>query len=625
MKNANRKSVLSVIEKWLALAITLFILGGLIFVNLHMERARVALREEDRLLAQARVIAENMEYQLAGANQALMSIRNDLRRYQSTADWHHITSHLISLRSAMPGVRTLSILGANGKVIASSRPELAGTDLSYRPYFQTALQHPSPETLYVSLPFATVLGVYSMNLSRMIPGPNGEFAGIVTATIDPEFFKTILASVLYAPDMWDGIAHGDGQLFLMVPGKEQLLGMNLAQPGSLFTRHRESGQIKTVITGRVYATKDERMLAQHTVHPTSLNMDKALVIAVSREVAAIYAPWRRSAFAQSLLFAVISLASVSGLYAYQARKRALEREAREARLLAERLSLALDRIPAYIYMKNRERQYVYANRPTLELFKCSAEDLQGSGDSRFFPPETVEKLHEIDTRVLQGEDTAEEVVAQEADGSRRVYWEVKTPIYDDGDKSVVWGICGISTDITERKALLEKLERQATRDYLTGLNNRRYFMERGETELAQAKRYGHKLSLLMLDIDRFKRINDTHGHKVGDIVLQQLAVILRDSFRTVDIIGRIGGEEFAVLLPETELAQATEVAERLRKNVAEADLTQATGLPLRFTISIGVAELEGKDVSLDRLLELADKALYEAKQGGRNKVCVSTL
>jgi diguanylate cyclase (GGDEF)-like protein/PAS domain S-box-containing protein len=625
MKHKSGKTGLSGLEKWLALAIALVILGGLIFLNLRFEHERVTAREEDRLLAQARVIAENMEYQLASANQALLSTRSELvQPGRTVADWRHVTSHLMALNSAMPGIRTLSVLDAKGRVVASSRAELVNTDFSQRAYFQAALQHPAIDTLYVSPPFKTTLGVFALNLSRMIPGPNGEFAGIVTATVNPEFFKTTLASVLYAPDMWDAIAHGDGQLFLMVPERTALHGINLARPGSLFTRHLESGQTASVFTGTVYATHEVSMMAQHTVHPAALNMDKPLVVAVNRDLAAIYAPWHRNALAQSLLFVVISLVSVFALFGFQARKGSLEREAREARLLAERFSLALDRIPTFIYMKNRQRKYVYANKPTLELFKCSAAELHGSGDSRFFPPETVEKLHEIDTRVLQGEDTAEEVVAQEADGSRRVYayLSVKLPLRrPDG---AIYALCGISTDITERKALLEKLERQATRDYLTGLNNRRYFMERGETELAQAKRYGHKLSLLMLDIDRFKRINDTHGHKVGDIVLQQLAIILRNSFREVDIIGRIGGEEFAVLLPETGLAQATEVAERLRKNVAGTDLTEATGLPLRFTISIGVVELDGKDVSLDRLLELADKALYEAKQTGRNKVCIAS-
>jgi diguanylate cyclase (GGDEF)-like protein/PAS domain S-box-containing protein len=292
--------------------------------------------------------------------------------------------------------------------------------------------------------------------------------------------------------------------------------------------------------------------------------------------------------------------------------------------VAERFRLALDHIPTYIYMKDQQRRYVYANRPTLELFNCSEEELRGSVDARFFPPETVAQLHDIDTRILEhGEDTAEKVVSQGEDGIRRVYWEIKTPIYEDEDRSRIWGLCGISTDITELELLKEKLEQQAQQDYLTGLSNRRHFMNQGQVELARAQRYGTPLSLLMLDIDRFKNINDTHGHKAGDIVLQQMSEVMRATLRSVDIIGRMGGEEFAILLPETDLKRATEVAERLRENVAHAQVALETAAPLQFTVSIGVSTLEGKEATLDTLLNQADWALYEAKEGGRNKVCVA--
>lgn len=608
------------IDAWLTLGLALAILGGLIFLNLQFEHDRTANREEDRLSVQARVIAENMEQQLASVDHALLSIRGDLSHSEASPRFSHLRQHIVSLSKAMPGIRTLSVLDENGKVLASNRPELVGVDLKQRSYFQEIRQHADPLKLYVSPPFKTVLGVFALNVSRMIPGPRGEFAGIVSATLDPEYFKTLMSSVLYARDMWDALAHGDGRLFLMMPTQKAPSGMNLAQPGSFFVRHRDSGKTATVFTGTVLATGENRMMAQRTVNPPSLELSQPLVVAVSRDLHAIFQPWLRNVASQVILFGVIMLSSILGLHSYQRHRRRLEREAAEARTAARRFSTALDHISALIYIKDRQRRYVYANRPTLELFKISANELPGSDDTRFFPPGTVAQLHDIDTRVLaHGEDTAEEVTVQDTDGSRRVYWEIKTPIYDD--KSGVCGICGISTDITERKDLLDKLAQQATKDYLTGLSNRRYFMERGEAELAHARRYGHALSLLMIDIDHFKNINDTHGHKVGDIVLQQQANIMRSTFRTVDTIGRIGGEEFAVLLPETALQEAVIVAERLRQAVASADLAQATGLPLHFTISIGVAMLPSKEASLDSLLILADTALYKAKQAGRNRIC----
>ena len=147
-------------------------------------------------------------------------------------------------------------------------------------------------------------------------------------------------------------------------------------------------------------------------------------------------------------------------------------------------------------------------------------------------------------------------------------------------------------------------------------------MEQGEVELSRAIRYDAPLSVLMLDIDYFKSVNDTYGHQVGDIVLQVLSKVCQDTLRQVDIAGRLGGEEFAVILPETTNTEALEVAERLREAVANMEVKMPVGLPMHFTVSIGVTSLQDKNINLDMLLNQADKALYEAKETGRNKVCV---
>jgi len=613
----------SYLSKWLLLGAFLLTLGLFVTVDLYFERQGVESRESDRLSAQARVVAENIESRLESTNLALAIIRDEIIAKSSHATPHLISDHLKMLTISMPGIRTMNVLDAQGRLIASNRADLIGIDVSHREYFQTVKRHPDPDMLYVSPPFETVLGVYAINIARLIPGARGEFAGIVTATLDPKYFSGVMASVLYAPDMWDALGHGDGQLFLMEPERDNLRGMNLAQPGSFFTQHRESGKPATVLSGKVYSTGENRMMAQRTVFPEALRMDKPLVVAVSRDLDAIYAPWRTSVFTQGGLFAILAAVSSLGLYIHQRRQTRLEELAAQARQQAERLSFALDQIPTYIYMKDRQHRYVYANRPTLELFNCSATELAGRDDSSFFPPAAVARLLDIDNRVLEhGEDTTEEVVVQGGDGSRRVYWEIKTPIYEDADRTHIWGLCGISTDITERKELEEQFERQAHLDYLTGLNNRRHLIELGEAELTRALRYGKPLSVFMLDIDHFKHFNDTYGHKAGDLVLQKLAKVMHDTLRTVDIVGRMGGEEFAVLLPETELGQAAEVAERLRAAVAQTPVVLDAGLPLHFAVSIGVSMLQDQETNLDILLHAADRALYQAKEAGRNRVVV---
>lgn len=181
--------------------------------------------------------------------------------------------------------------------------------------------------------------------------------------------------------------------------------------------------------------------------------------------------------------------------------------------------------------------------------------------------------------------------------------------------------CAFVRDITERKTLQAELEHQAHIDYLTGIANRRYFMELGEMELARAQRYGNQLSILMLDIDYFKKINDTYGHAAGDQILKKLGGLFTETLREIDIPGRLGGEEFGVLLPETGSDKAIEVAERLRAVIAESKITLEEGPQLQFTVCIGIVTLNRNDTKLDALLNLADKAMYRAKHTGRNKVC----
>jgi diguanylate cyclase (GGDEF)-like protein len=183
-------------------------------------------------------------------------------------------------------------------------------------------------------------------------------------------------------------------------------------------------------------------------------------------------------------------------------------------------------------------------------------------------------------------------------------------------------LAALSERLSRRAFRMElDLEVLATRDSLTGAHNRRSFLQLAEHELDRARRGTRTVSLLMLDIDRFKSINDTHGHPVGDAVIRTLASTCQSALRSVDVLGRLGGEEFAIVLPETGTEGALRVAERLRQSLAEAEVPEG-GKALSFTVSVGVAEwLPGE--GLDQLLSRGDQALYAAKNTGRNKVCAA--
>lgn len=755
MASSNESANNAVLMQWLWLAFLLLALGGSIASNIYFGRSHVASGEQERLFTQTRVIAENMEHQLSSANRALESVLNELPSWDRERKSRAAELHLKALSSAMQGIRFIGVMDADGVLRASNLTAYIGQNYSYREYFQTVKQRPSADTLYVSPPFKSADGVFVVNVTRMIPDKQGHFAGVVIASLDPDYFHTLMNSVLYASDMWDAIAHGDGKLFVMMPERKDLQGMNLAQPGSFFTRHLDSGQQTSVFAGKVYLTGERRMMAQRTVQPAALKMDKPLVVAVCRDLDAIYEPWQRGALTQAGLFGLIAILSVLGLYIYQRRQREFEQKSAEAaaalRQSAERLQLAseasgvgvwdfdvvtgrllwddsmytlygIDKsvraglfeawwgrvlpedMPAAeaalkatleqgapytpcfrIYRGDDELRYIQARAKVyfdaagkaLRLVGTN-EDITSRRQEEAALQESEERfrstfdaaaigmaLVNLDGRFIQANEALCRIVGYtqaelqqktvyslthpadlEADralvidmldGKRTTYQAEKRYFHKDGH--IIWILLTTSIvhdtegkpryfaaqmqDFTERKLLQSRLEQQANQDYLTGLFNRRYFMDRGQIELARAQRYGNTLSLFMLDIDHFKEVNDSYGHKAGDIVLQKLSEVMRETLRTIDVIGRIGGEEFAILLPEADLAQAAEAAERLREKVASTDVVLEAGLPLRFTVSIGVTALtEKSEVNLDILLNRADKALYQAKEQGRNRVCV---
>jgi diguanylate cyclase (GGDEF)-like protein len=215
-------------------------------------------------------------------------------------------------------------------------------------------------------------------------------------------------------------------------------------------------------------------------------------------------------------------------------------------------------------------------------------------------------------------------------------WEFQNTVnqrwYQCRDQAITW-IDGrvvrmeIATDITERKNIEEQLikakqiaEEQALTDELTRLCNRRAFFDQGSRIFKQAVRFKHPLSVIMMDVDHFKNINDSYGHSVGDIVLQSIANLFLDMVREIDVVARMGGEEFALILPETDTEKAVNMAERLRQKIEEIVIKHDDGL-IQVTASFGISSYVTENDTLESVLNKADDALYIAKRRGRNQVC----
>jgi diguanylate cyclase (GGDEF)-like protein len=178
----------------------------------------------------------------------------------------------------------------------------------------------------------------------------------------------------------------------------------------------------------------------------------------------------------------------------------------------------------------------------------------------------------------------------------------------------------------ELKKVNEQLKERAYRDELTGLYNHRYFHELMETELKRARQHQHAISLIMLDIDNFKYINDTYGHPQGDEVLRFVSAVLKQSIRTCDIVSRYGGEEFMIVMPETDMKSAVNIAERVRRGV-ESQKVNIRGNSIKVTVSLGATTFDSLKAAEDKstIITAADNALYDAKRNGKNRISVAAI
>jgi diguanylate cyclase (GGDEF)-like protein len=184
---------------------------------------------------------------------------------------------------------------------------------------------------------------------------------------------------------------------------------------------------------------------------------------------------------------------------------------------------------------------------------------------------------------------------------------------------IIYDVTDVATNRLQLQAANQELQRLSSTDRLTGLFNRGHWEEMLRQDYARHRRYDRNAALVMFDIDHFKKINDSYGHQAGDAVIQQTAELIRQSMRDADIAGRYGGEEFVVLLPDTESEGAVTFAERLRQSI-EAHEVVHEGQTIRFTVSLGIADLSQPTSGYAQLIERADTALYQSKSAGRNQV-----
>lgn len=287
---------------------------------------------------------------------------------------------------------------------------------------------------------------------------------------------------------------------------------------------------------------------------------------------------------------------------------------REARCL---LSNAYVQTPGLLYLLDASGAIVEVSDMWLALFGYDRERVIGRNARDFMSTKAREAFLAVRDRFWADGGCRDYPCQFMTSGGQAVDVLISAAIESDPSGRPVRVRC-VLIDVTRQLKLQTELEQQAHIDSLTAIPNRRFFCERLETEIIRARRYARPLSMLLFDVDRFKLINDRYGHQIGDQALMQVAAITRQTIRDCDVVGRLGGEEFAVILPETNSANAFRAAERLRFVIESSAVLIDEGRSVTLTVSVGVTTFDDSTTAQEALTQ-ADTAMYAAKRSGRNR------
>lgn len=452
------------LSQWLIFAVSAMVMAVLVGSALYAEHERVTKREEERLLASSRIIELNIEQNLTSVNQVLGQLAQAMGTQAPNAE---LNLRLRTLVEAMPSVRTINVHDLTGTIRWSSRQEVLGTNVNFRQrdYFRLPQENPSADTLFISEPFRTITGIFTFTVARMIPGPKGEFAGVVVATFDPSYFEPQLEAARYASDMASSLSHVDGVLLMMQPPPEaDIIGKNLAQPGSMFMRHKDSGNPVSVLSGTVLATGENRMLVHREVSLAAIPMNKTLVIAVSRLLDEIHASWRNDAQLAGALLATMLLLLGAGLHFYQRHVRQFLRQQTEvtsALIESEhRFRLLFDNIgDAVMVHPFPLGKFIDVNPTACERLGYGRTELLQLGPTDIDAPETAKDTTAIAAAMRDHGHARFERVHVAKDG-RRIPVEIHTRLFDIAGMPHA---ISIVRDISERKDAERRLRESETR------------------------------------------------------------------------------------------------------------------------------------------------------------------
>ena len=608
------------VREWLVFGLCMAVLGAWLGSMGYHDYRHTDSRERQRLLFQARTIDDLVAQQLEAIHAILGIVRSDLPpSWQENPRLAESTSpHLKTLVAATPGLRTIGIFDTSTKIVASSHDALMGRSFPNPGSIADLRAKPNPDVLYVSPPFRTSLGAWTLLIARAVVNEQGGFAGLIAASLDPEAFSVALQSVLYTPDAWAALVHEDGTLFVIEPGRKDRRGRNLSVAGSFFTLHRQQGEDATTFRGLSYATGEQRLVGLRTINPARLKMDHPLYVAITRDPAVVYAEWRHDTLVHSGLYVLLCIVGSLALFLSQRKRRSVSRA--EAHLSEARTTLEsfFALAPDLLCIADLNGRFRKLNPSWEKVLGYPLNEMESSQFFDYVHPEDVNATRITISALKEGKNVTGFVNRfRHQDGSYR---------YIEWQSAAREGlIFAAARDVTERKRAEKRLEYLAYHDRLTGLPNRSLLFGRLSQSMSSAARNGRQVAVLYIDLDGFKEINDEFGHDQGDVVLQAVARRFLSTVRTSDTVARIGGDEFVVVLGDlSDPVEAGRIAVKMLA-VLEPAIPLAEGSTCRVGASIGISVFPVNGGEMNGLLEAADDAMYRSKQSGKNRFTYSDV
>ncbi|PLY03696.1 MAG: hypothetical protein C0622_04080 [Desulfuromonas sp.] len=465
--------------QWGVLVLALLLIAGTVIHNLYNAYEDILVGEKGRLLTQAKVLDVNFTAQLNRTASLLSDLRDELGLLPSRKWSQTVTPRQVErLAAAIPGIRTILALDARGAVRLCNHPEFLEIDLAYRDDFQKAQASGDPASLFVSPPFQTLLDIRGMTLSKVIPDLDGAFSGLVVASLDPDYFSTLLESLLYSQDMWGGIIHGEGSTFLRIPevaGSAEAI--ERAQPAPFYQRHLASKRRENLLRGDLLGEHRAGLMALRTLRPPLLAMDEPLLLGLYRDRSAVLADWYGHVWGQGLTFltiAILASASLAGFQLHQRRQLRLVSQTRHAlRDSRQQLREILDFIPDATFVLDQEKKVVAWNRAIEKMTGVNREAMLGKGEHAYTVPFYGERrphlldFFEVDDAELaerysnirrEGENLDAETFCPALHGGRGAYvWATGVPLYNVAGERI--GAIESVRDISRHKKAEEYLHK----------------------------------------------------------------------------------------------------------------------------------------------------------------------